>query len=148
MNNYPSWWNERVTIYNKYVDSQTDFVSWSRHVVDGCFWKYSGDKAIIGNTVLETNSITCRIRKDDNYLPKAEWVELPVDTRGAYFTLGVGDLIFKGEVADEIDEYTKGKRASDIVAKYKDLQGCIEIQYVIDNTGGGRGQEHYHVRGI
>ena len=21
MNNYPSWWSERVTIYNKYVDS-------------------------------------------------------------------------------------------------------------------------------
>ena len=148
MNSYPTWWNTTITVYNKYEDPQTQVVRWFRHVLTNCFWKYSGDKVVIGNTVLESNAITCRIPKSDKYKPKHEWVTIPNDKMGNYFTLGVGDLIFKGKVEDTIDEYTSGHRANDVTAKYKELQGCIEIQYVIDNTTGGRGQEHYHVRGL
>ena len=36
----------------------------------------------------------------------------------------------------------------DLKAKYKALQGCLEIQEWSNNTGGGRGNEHYFVRGI
>lgn len=148
MNNYPSWWDTTVTIYNRYEDPQTNIVSWFRKVVSGAFWKYSGNKITVGNTVLETKDIICRLRKDDAFLEKHQWLALPNDQMSQYFTLAEGDIIVKGEVADVIDEYTSGKRSSDLKKKYKALQGCLEIQVWANNTGGGRGNEHYYVKGI
>ncbi|MBO6272803.1 hypothetical protein J6O48_08505 [bacterium] len=148
MNNYPSWWDTTITIYNRYEDKQTNLVTWFRHKVDGAFWKYTGDKVVINNTVLETKNIICRIRKDDAFLEKHEWIAIPNDQMSNYFTLSQGDIIVKGEVNDEIDEYVSGKRSTDLKKKYKDLQGCVEIQEWSNNTGGGRGNEHYFVKGI
>ena len=148
MNNYPSWWDTTITIYNRYEDKQTNLVTWFRHKVDGAFWKYTGDKVVINNTVLETKNIICRIRKDDAFLEKHEWIAIPNDQMSNYFTLSQGDIIVKGEVADEINEYVSGKRSTDLKKKYKDLQGCLEIQEWSNNTGGGRGNEHYFVKGI
>lgn len=148
MNNYPSWWNTTVTIYNKYTDQQTQLVRWYRHVVDGTFWKYSGNKVVVGNTVLETKDIICRIRKDKNFREKHEWILIPNDEMENYFTLSQGDIIVKGKVDDVIDEYSSGHRSSDLKKKYKSLQGCLEIQEWANNTGGGRGNEHYFVKGI
>lgn len=148
MNNYPSWWNTNITIYNKFEDPQTNLVRWFRHSVDGTFWKYAGNKVVIGNTVLETKDIICRLRKDDKFLERHEWISLPNDKMADYFTLAQGDIIVKGDVEDEIDEYTSGKRSTDLKRKYKGLQGCLEIQEWANNTGGGRGNEHYYVKGI
>ena len=148
MNNYPSWWDTTVTIYNRYEDPQTNIVSWFRKVISGAFWKYSGNKITVGNTVLETKDIICRLRKDDDFLEKHQWLALPNDQMSQYFTLAEGDIIVKGEVTDVIDEYTSGKRSSDLKKKYKALQGCLEIQEWADNTGGGRGNEHYYVKGL
>lgn len=148
MNNYPSWWNTTITVYNKFEDPQTQLVTWYRQVIDGCFWKYSGNKVVVGNTVLETKDIICRIRIDDRFLEKHEWIAIPNDRMSNYFTLSQGDIIVKGEVDDEINEYQSGQRSSDLKTKYKALQGCLEIQEWSNNTGGGRGNEHYYVKGI
>lgn len=147
-NNYPSWWDTTITIYNKYEDPLTDLITWHSHTIEGAFWKYTGNKVVIDKTVLETKDIICRIRKDDRFLERHIWIAKPNDEMSEYFTLGVGDIIVKGEVDDVIDEYTSGKRSSDLVKKYKALQGCLEIQEWANNTGGGRGQEHYFVKGI
>ncbi len=148
MNNYPSWWNTTVTIYNRYEDKQTNLVRWFRTTVTGAFWKYTGNKVFVGNTVLETKDIICRLRKDDKFLEKQDWLAIPNDLMSQYFTLSQGDIIVKGEVDDEINEYVSGMRSSDLKKKYKSLQGCIEIQEWANNTGGGRGNEHYYVKGI
>jgi len=148
MNDYPIWWSTTVTIYNRFEDPQTQVVSWFRKTVDNCFWKYVGNKVTVGETVLETNDIICRIPKNDLYLDKYEWINLPNDQMGDYFTLGQGDIIVKDEVDDIINEYQSGVRSTDLISKYKALQGCMEIQEVANNTGVGLGMEHYHVRGI
>lgn len=148
MNNYPVWWDTTITVYNRYEDPQTNIITWYKTVLSNCFWKYAGDKVVIGKTVLESNNIVCRIPKNALFKEKHEWINLPSDKKSEYFTLGVKDLIFKGEVLDEINEYQSGHRSNDVVAKYKELQGCMEIQFVINDTGIGRGQEHYHVTGI
>lgn len=148
MNNYPSWWNTTITVYNKYTDPQTQLVRWYRHKIDGAFWKYSGNKVVVGSTVLETKDIICRIRKDDAFKEKHEWINIPNDEMSQYFTLAQGDIIVKGEVDDEINEYTSSTRSTDLKKKYKSLQGCLEIQEWANNTGGGRGNEHYYVKGI
>lgn len=148
MNNYPSWWNTTITLYNRYEDPQTNVITWYRYVIKNAFWKYVGDKITIGKTVLETNDIICRIRKDDRFLERYEWLNTPNDLMENYFTLGQGDIIIKGEIDDEINEYTSGTRSSDLKKKYKALQGCMEVQEWSNNTGGGRGNEHYFVKGI
>lgn len=145
---YPEWWNTTITIYNKYTDPQTEIVKWYKSVIHGVFWKYIGDKIAIGKTVLETNNIICRIRKDDRFLEQYQWLQIPNDKMSEYFTIGKGDIIVKGEVNDEINEYQKGHHSTDLINKYKDLQGCMTIERVAINVGAGRCDEHYYVKGI
>lgn len=146
-NVYPIWWDTTITIFNKYTDPQTRVVTWYKQVIPGAFWKYAGNKISINEITLDSNTIVCRIRKDDRFLEKYQWINLPNDSMKDYFTLGTGDIIVKGEVEDEIDEYTSGKRSTDLVKKYKNLQGCMEIQKVAIDTGEGRCMEHYYVVG-
>lgn len=147
MNNYPQWWDETLTVYNKYTDPTTHLVTWYRHVITDCFWKNIGNKVTVGNTVLETDTIICRIRKRDDFVPKYEWIELT--DKANKFTLGQGDIIVRGEVTDNIIEYggTGGLKSTQLINKYKELQGCMVISEVTINIGGGRGDEHYHVKG-
>lgn len=145
---YPEWWETTITIFNKFKDPQTKVVRWYKTVVTGAFWKYVGDKIMIGQTVLETNNIICRIRKDNKFLEKYQWVQKPNDEMSNYFTLGKGDIIVKGEVDDEINEYQNGQRSTDLIAKYKELQGCMSIEEIAINVGAGRCNEHYYVKGI
>lgn len=148
MNNYPVWWDTTITVFNKFQDSQTQVVTWFRTVIPNCFWKYVGNKVTVNNVVLETNNIICRIPKDDRFLEKHLWINKPNDMMGRYFTLSPGDIIVKGEVTDDINEYRSGYRSSDVLKKYKGLQGCMEIQEATVNTGIGRCNEHYFVKGI
>ena len=149
MNNiYPAWWNTKVTVYNKYIDPQTKVIKWFRKVIEGTFWKYISDDILVGQTVLQTNNIICRIRIDDAFLEAYQWQALSEDEKVIHFTLQGGDMIIRGEVADDIDEYVAGKRSSDFLQKYKALQGCMTVQDVALNVGEGRGPEHYFVRGI
>ncbi len=146
MNLYPSWWNTTVTIFNKYKDSN-DLITWYKHIVHGCFWKYIGNKVTIGDTELESNDIICRIRKDSAFLENYQWVELQAEEKPNFFTLNKGDIIVKGEVDDEINEYQSGSRSSDVIKKYKSLQGCMIMSEYTVNTDGGRCNEHYLVKG-
>ena len=96
---------------------------------------------------LQTNTTICRIPKDDRFLDRYLWEALPNDQKGNFFTLSPADIIVKGEVTEEIDERTSGHRSTDFIAKYKKLQGCIEIQSWANNTGKGRNDKHYYIAG-
>lgn len=147
-NIYPVWWDTTITLFNRYENPQTQLIRWYKTVINGVFWKYVGDKVKINDVVLETNNIICRIRKDSRFLEKYEWVKKPNDEMSDYFTLAKGDIIVKGEVEDDINEYQQGKRSTDLIGKYKKLQGCMEIEEMAINVGAGRCDEHYLVRGI
>lgn len=144
---YPIWWETTITLYNRYDDPQTDVVTWFRTVITDCFWKASGDKVSIGQVTLDSKSVLCRIPKDSKFMEKFDWVKLPNDQMGNYFTLGIGDIIVKGECLDEIDEYTQGKRSSELLDKYRPYQKCMEVDELAINVGMGRNNEHYYVRG-
>jgi len=144
---YPIWWETTVTIYNKVIDAQTDIVRWYKNVVEDCFWQLSGTEVRVGETILDSKIIVCRIPKDDRFLEKQEWVKLPNDEMGDYFTLAQGDIIVKGECEFEIDEYTKGHRSTDLLGMYREYQACMEITEYANDTGKGRNNEHYLARG-
>lgn len=148
MNNYPEWWNQTVTIYNKFLDPTTKVVTWHKFVVHNCFWKYTGNKITINESTIETDNTICRIPKNDKYLDKFEWELLSETDKSNHFSLGVGDIIVKGEVDDVVNDYLAGSRSSDLLTKYRRLQGCMLIERCSVNTGFGRGNEHYYVRGV
>lgn len=148
MNNYPVWWDSTITIYNKFEDPQTNLITWFRTVLTDCFWKNISEKVTVGEIMLDTNSIICRIPKNDAYRDKSEWVKIPNDEMGNYFTIGIGDIIIKGDVEDEINEYVSGKRSTDLLGKYKKYGECLVIENCANNTGPGRGNEHYRAKGV
>ena len=145
MNNYPTWWDRTVTVFNRYEDAQ-GLITWYKTIVPNCFWRYVGDTVTIGETTLETNATLCRIPKSENFVEKYEWLSL--EDKSSKFTLGVDDIIVLGEVEDTIDEYASGLRSSDLLIKYRKLQGCMKIEKCSINVGGGRGNEHYFVKGV
>lgn len=144
---FPIWWDTTVTVYNKYIDAQTQLVRWYRHVITDCFWKLDGSTVRIGDVTLDSKSIICRIPKDESFLEKQDWIQLPNDQMELYFTLAPGDIMVKGECMDEIDEYTSGHRSSDLLGKYRQYEACMEITDFTNNTGIGRNNEHYLTRG-
>ena len=148
MSNYPVWWDTTITIYNKYEDPQSQVITWYRTVVSNCFWKYAGDKVTINQVTLETDNTICRIPENPAFVEKYLWIKLSSEVKATHFTLGRGDIIVKGAVEDTINEYQDGHRSNDLLAKYKDLQGCIQVQEIALNTGAGRNNPHYYVKGI
>ncbi len=147
MSNYPVWWDTTLTIYNKFTDSQTNVVRWYRTVVENCFWKYTGNKVKVNEVTIETDDTICRIPQNNRFLLRHDWESIPNDQMGNYFTLGLGDIIVAGEVDDEIDEYTKGHRSTDLITKYKALQGCMQVKEATVNVGMGRCLPHYYAKG-
>ena len=145
MNNYPIWWDKTITIFNRYDDPTTRQVSWYKTTVSNVFIKNVGDKIVVDNAILETDNTICRIPENAKFLEKYQWIEL--DDKSTSFTLGVGDLIVFGEVSDEINEYVSGSRSTDIINKYKKLQGCIVIKQLALNVGVGRVNPHYYIKG-
>ena len=149
MNNYPSWWNQTTTVFNKYEDPTTHVITWYKTVVPGCFWKFTGVEMTIGETILDTSKTLCRIPKSENFMEKYLWNALSDTDKANYFTLGPGDILILGDAsAETVDEYTSGSRSSDLLTKYRALQGCMQVEKYAINVDGGRGNEHYMVRGV
>lgn len=93
----------------------------------------------------ENNTIICRIPQDKRFLEKGAWRELADKTTG--FTLSSGDIIILGRVEEDIDEYTPGKRSTDLIARYKEYDACLEVDTYINNVQTGVNLEHYRVVG-
>ena len=149
MNNYPIWWEDTITLYNKHTGSDKK-ITWYRTVLHNCFWKYKSENMSVNRATmgwysiqLDTKSIVCRIPKNDKFLSKAEWNN---SDHTSCFTLSPGDIIIRGEVDLDIDEYTAGKRSSEITSN-RDLYESITIETVSVNVGTGKGNEHYKVTG-
>lgn len=147
MNNYPSWWDDTITLYNKYIDPATKKVTWYRHVLHDCFYSHTLEKVTVGKTTIDANTSLCRIRVSDDFIDKKSWMQLDDYERAEKFTLSGGDIIVAEETDFEIDEYEKDKRSSDLIKENKEWPGCFTVEIVNINVGGGRGNEHYHVRG-
>ena len=146
VSNYPEWWNTTITVYNKYEDPSSRLITWHKTVLHNCFWKYTGNRIVVGETTLETDTTLCRIPVNPAYIEPYLWGD--EENKSEHFTLNTGDIIIRGEAEEVIDEYASGFRSSDILTKYKKLQGCMVIDQYAINTGLGRGLEHYYVRGV
>lgn len=152
MSEYPIWWDSTITLFNKFTDPETKIVKWYRTTINNCFWKYVNNRNSLGryavaSDVFDVKSVICRIPKDERYIDIVEWINSKDKDRSKHFTLNTGDFIILGEVDDVIDEYTKGRRATDILAKYKLYNKSCEIETFTVDTGRGRCCEHYNIVG-
>ena len=149
MNNkqYPAWWNDTITIYNKFEDPLTNLITWYRHTIEGCFVKNANNVVTVGNVTLQTNNVIVRIREDENYRNYRTWITIPNDLRGDYFTLAPNDFIVFDEVTDTIDEYTRNERSNDVLSKYQKLGIAMLIDTFQENIGDERVNPHYFVSG-
>lgn len=153
MSNFPfAWWDKTITIYNKDVDPVTQHTTWYRTVVKNCFWKAENITFSMGRygvstigVVTDNKNIICRIPKDKRFLDKRKWKE--TENKSGKFTLANGDIIILGNVDDVIDDYVAGSRSTDIIAKYKEFDACLEVDTYIDNVQTGVSLEHYRVVG-
>lgn len=139
-----SYWNKTITLYNRYADEQTGLIKWYRHILEGCFVKRTNNAVSVGGIQLRTDENIIRIPEQSNFLHPSQWNLLSDDKKLNHMTLQAGDLIFLGTVEEEIDEYTDGKRSSDLIAKYSVL-GSVYIKSVNINTE--LPNSHYYVRG-
>ena len=138
------FWNRTVTLFNKYEDEQTGLIKWYRHVLNDCFFKTTNNAINVGGVQLQTDENIIRIPENSNYIEPYKWVHLFEDEKKQKFTLKSGDLILLGEVTEEIDEYTNGKRSTDIIKKYAVL-GSVFIKSV--NINDFIPNAHYLIRG-
>ena len=148
MNVYGEWWDDTITLYNKFTDEVTHKETWYRTVIENAFYHHEAVKMSIGQAIIKSDSSICRIRVDDRFVDKRTWNTMSDEEKQEHFTLSTGDIIVAGEVDDYIDEYEKLHRSSDLTKKYKDWPGCFNIEQVSINVGGGRGNEHYYARGV
>ena len=146
MSRFPIWWDSTITLYNRYEDPETQEVTWYRTILTDCFWKVNITTVYDSPAVNKnyTNSIICRIPKSDSYLSSYEWKRLDSNNRANQFTLQTGDIIVNGEIYDDINEYVRGQRSSDLVENYRDL-GVIRIETFADNSDEARNLPHYLV---
>lgn len=147
MNHYPKWWNTTITLYNKLTNNELKKVVWYRYVLENCFYKHDMESIIINNTKIVSDVSICRVPVNEYFIGKREWLKLDEEDRHTFFTLSPGDIIVAEEIEFDIDERIQGKRSSDLVKQYSDWPGCFTIETVNINVGGGRGNEHYHIRG-
>lgn len=138
------FWDKTITLYNRYEDEITGLIKWYRHILTDCFYKVTNNTVNVGGVQLQTDENIIRIPQQTKFLLPYKWVQLPNDEMQKYLTLQSGDLIFLGEISDEIDEYTQGKHSSDIIKKYSAL-GSVFIKSV--NVNDFVPGAHYLVRG-
>ena len=140
---YPEWWDETVTVFNRYEDDATGLVTWYSKVLRHCFWKCVNNQHTANNTVADASSVTVRIPQSGRFKLPYEWNGLA--NKENYFTFNTGDIIISGEVSETIDEYTAGIRSADILSKYSGC--CMTVQTSNVNIHSGVGLPHYHITG-
>lgn len=139
------WWNDNLTLYNKYTDPITRLITWYRTVLTNSFYMNQSQNIQFTNVQIKSNNQIARIPQNDKYLPEELWEKIPSDLMSNYFTFSVGDIIVNGIVEDEINEYEQGKRSNDLVAKYQ-TKGVFRIQKLQENTSIN--PKHYYLVGV
>lgn len=131
---YPAWWYKTITLYNKVTEDGK--IAYFRHVLHGCSVSKSVSVVVDGGNAGSVATTTVRIRQSADYLPPRSYADSGTAAQTAYFTLTPGDIVFDGEIADDMAD-EQGKRPSDILKKHS---GFI-IKTCVDNTSAS--PKHY-----
>lgn len=137
-------WNKTITIYNRYEDNLTGLVQWFRHTLNNCFVKRTNNKITVGNVQLQSDNTIVRVPEQANYKSPYLWEELTKEEKAKHITFKGGDLVFFGEITEDIDELNPSKNSNAILQKYN-LIGSIVINSV--NVNDFCPGSHYLIKG-
>jgi len=116
-------WKERVTLFRRSVDA-TGKVTWSSRFLYGCYWIEKTGVSPTGGSSAVTATRAVRI-------------PMKVD-------IAIGDIVVNGAVLDSVDEYTVGKRSTDLRKKYP---ASFTVRGIHDNVRVGRPIPHIYAEG-
>lgn len=119
------YWADSITIYNRTEDAGGR-VRWTRRHHNGCFWQQRAMRERIDGAQFSPARIICR---------------LPAPFPNVH----IGDIIVRGIVKDDIDEYAAGRRSADLLKKYAG-ESMIAAE-VHRNMRGLPGTDHLYVGG-
>ena len=102
--------NTTATIYNKGIDYETDEVVYNRTVIPSVHWEDGVSAAGKGKNHAEDRPVFVVIdfnvasQMGKQYLPAHQYAQLSTIEQSEYWTLAIGDILLKGNVADEIPD--------------------------------------------
>lgn len=107
-----------VTVFHqqKNEENPKNAPEWIKYTCNGCYFGTETIKQVSGTSLIPASNYVCRIpKKSDN---------------GAILVVMPGDIIVKGEIADEVTDVA-GKRPADLLNKYSG--NAFMVRTVSDN---------------
>jgi len=130
--------HDAVTLWNKAVENGKTV--YYRHVVHNCYWRAETIRSVSGSSVSLATVLRLMVEMQDGYKPYSEWLETA--DKSAYFTLNVGDIVARGEHADEMT-------AANATVTYAALKPDVfTVKTVVDNTQQWKHGRHIAVEGV
>lgn len=132
--------NTDITIYNKYLDSNTRLEKWQRTVFKGVFWDDKKGYNRLQSSIESVDEvfivIPFNVGVDKEYVPPIEFRKL--EDRANYFTIAEGDRVVKGDIDLEIEEVQ-----SELDKEYE----AFTITSVDTKDFGSKHMRHWEVGG-
>lgn len=119
------YWSETITLYHR-SEAANGAVSWKRSVHSGCFWQQRAMRERTEGAEFRPAGIVCR---------------LPAP----HPDVQIGDIIIRGSVSAEIDEYASGKRSTDLLKRY--AGESMIVAELHRNMRGLAGTDHLYAGG-
>lgn len=119
------YWDATITLYQRQAD-ENGAVSWKRSVFKNCFWQRKAIRDRTNGAEFGMLSAVCRMP-------------------APYPEVRIGDIIVCGSVEDEIDEYTSGRRSTDLLDKY--AGNSMLVSDVHHNVRKITGMDHLYAGG-
>lgn len=139
-------YNQTITVYNclRAADNPGSMEdTWQKTVLHDCFYKNAMGRVDSEKGSKMSSVYTARIPESSSYRSYSEWASLPQDERKNLFTFNLGDIVVKGECADEIKGFSPFT-ASELLEKYK--PDAFKVTAFSDNASHIAGR-HYRVGG-
>lgn len=131
--------NADITIYNRYLDADSDTDRYQRTIIKGVNWQGKRNGTVSDKGLLLADSTLIFIDKLDNYVSPKRFKKLSDEERPKYFTFDSnGDKIVKGEVDFEITG-VKPYRIADLENEFDDV---VDIKSVNELSG------HFEIEGV
>lgn len=113
---YPPWWNQTVTLYNKCTEDGK--LRYYRHVISRCALTHTVVTTNDSGNAAEVSENTLRVRKDRRYIAPCAYDAFGSADKAVYFTFRAGDIVFDGVVNAQMED-EPGKRPGDILKQYR-----------------------------
>lgn len=128
--------NAMATIYNHYIDQETQEDQYQRTVIGPVFW----DSASVIDEEEVTVYIPFAVSSERQYVGPKAFAAL--ENKASYWTLGMEDKIVRGIIDFEPDE---NQRIGELEQMYDDV---ITIKRVDTRDYGSKSMQHWEVGGV